>query len=738
MAKSRPNKVKKSNVAKKSSAKPQVVSTGPAKVATEQKTNETQKIAVEQKTNEAQIAVHWKEEDSLRPPASFIAQANLVDPAFVNEFREEKFPECFRHYADLLDWDSYWHTTLDTEHPPFWKWFVGGKLNVCYNCVDRHLGKYKNKAAFIFVPEPEHEAAQVLTYRELYVRVNETAAMLRDFAGLKAGDRVTIHMPMISELPITMLACARLGVVHSVVFGGFSGEACGMRAADSGSRVLIYADGYWRNGKWIEHKGNADIAIETAKKEGQEIDKVLVWRRYAGKTSSEAPMVMGRDFFVDEVLRGYAGKIVEPVSQDAEAPLFLMYTSGTTGKPKGCQHRTGGYLAYVAGTSKYYQDIHAGDVYWCMADIGWITGHSYIVYGPLALAATSVLYEGVPQFPDAGRPWRIAERLDVNIFHTSPTAIRMLRKAGPDEPAKYNYKFKHMTTVGEPIEPEVWRWYYDVVGKGNAVIVDTWWQTETGGFLCSTKPALDPMKPGSAGPAVLGIYPVIWDENGKEVKPGQNAAGNICIRNPWPGIMQTIWGDPERFTKQYYAKYCENPQSTDWRKWPYFAGDGAMISADGYYRILGRVDDVINVAGHRLGTKEIESACLTVPEIAEAAVVPVVDEIKGRVPEVYISVKPGVKTNKQVIDKVTSTIEAMIGKIARPKRIHVVPDMPKTRSGKIMRRVLAAISNRMHTGDITTLANPDIVEQIRELVQGREATELSEGPADIKLFGEES
>jgi acetyl-CoA synthetase len=414
-----------------------------------------------------------------------------------------------------------------------------------------------------------------------------------------------------------------------------------------------------------------------------------------------------------------------------------MYTSGTTGKPKGCQHRSGGYLAYAAGTSKYYQDIHPVDVYWCMADIGWITGHSYIVYGPLALAATSVLYEGVPQFPDAGRPWRIAQRLDVNIFHTSPTAIRMLRKAGPEEPAKYNYKFKHMTTVGEPIEPEVWRWYYDVVGKGNAAIVDTWWQTETGGFLCSTKPALDPMKPGSAGPAVLGIYPVIWDENGKEVKPGQNAAGNICIRNPWPGIMQTIWGDPERFTKQYYAKYCKNPQSTDWRDWPYFAGDGAMISADGYYRILGRVDDVINVAGHRLGTKEIESACLTVPEIAEAAVVPVVDEIKGRVPEVYISIKPGVKTNKQIIDKVTQTIETMIGKIARPKRIHVVPDMPKTRSGKIMRRVLAAISNRMHTGDITTLANPDIVEQIRELVQGREATALNEGPADIKLFGEE-
>jgi acetyl-CoA synthetase len=339
---------------------------------------------------------------------------------------------------------------------------------------------------------------------------------------------------------------------------------------------------------------------------------------------------MDRDYFVDDVLKDYRNQIVEPVSQDAEAPLFLMYTSGTTGKPKGCQHRTGGYLAYVAGTSKYYQDIHPEDVYWCMADIGWITGHSYIVYGPLALGATSVLYEGVPQFPDAARPWRIAERLDVNIFHTSPTAIRMLRKAGGDEPKKYNYHFKHMTTVGEPIEPEVWRWYYETVGKGEAVIVDTWWQTETGGFLCSTKPALDPMKPGSAGPPVLGIYPVIWDENGEEVKPGSGKAGNICIRNPWPGIMQTIWGSSDRFVNQYYKKYCKNPKSKDWRDWPYYAADGAVLPADGYYRILGRVDDVINVAGHRLGTKEVESACLSIPEIAEAAVVPVVDEIKGR------------------------------------------------------------------------------------------------------------
>src|SRR5690242_9391388 len=711
---------------------------GAATVATPRQKLSTKDLKKGQKLSEAQIAVHWKEEQSYRPSKKFIAQANLADPAFVKKFSEKHFPECFNHYASLLDWDKPWRKTLDTSNPPFWKWFVGGKLNACYNCVDRHLGKHKNKAAIIFVPEPETESPVVITYQELYKRVNEVAAMLRDFAGLKTGDRVTIHMPMIPELPITMLACARLGVVHSVVFGGFSGEACGLRAADSGSRVLIYADGYWRNGKLVDHKAAAEIAVKTAEKEGQHIDKVLVFKRYSGKYSSETPMLTNRDYFIDEVLKEYRGKTIEPVSQDAEAPLFLMYTSGTTGKPKGCQHRTGGYLAYVTGTAKYYQDIHPEDVYWCMADIGWITGHSYIVYGPLSLAATSVLYEGVPQFPDVGRPWRIAERLDVNIFHTSPTAIRMLRKAGAEEPKKHNYHFKHMTTVGEPIEPEVWQWYYDVVGKREAVIVDTWWQTETGGFLCSTKPALDPMKPGSAGPPALGIYPVIWDEEGKEIKAGSNAAGNICIRNPWPGIMQTIWGDPDRFTRQYYKKYNRDAKSKDWRDWPYYAADGAVLAADGYYRILGRVDDVINVAGHRLGTKEVESACLTISEIAEAAVVPAVDEVKGRVPVVYVSLKPGLQPSKAVQEKVTVTIETMIGKIARPKNIHIVLDMPKTRSGKIMRRVLAAIENRMDTGDITTLANPDIVEQIRVQVQGRDAGKLQEGPEDIKRFGQES
>jgi acetyl-CoA synthetase len=687
--------------------------------------------------SEAQIAVHWKEEDYFYPPQTFIAQANLKDPGVRERFREERFPECFTEYAEMLTWYERWHTVLDTGDPPFWKWFVGGKLNVSFNCIDRHLGQHKNKAALIAVPEPEEEPPVAITYQELYVRVNELAAVLRNFAGLKAGDRVTIHMPMVAELPITMLACARLGVIHSVVFGGFSGEACGLRAADSGSRVLICADGYYRSGKMIDHKANADIAVASAEKAGQKIDKVLVWKRYPGKYSSATPMLGGRDFFVDELLKDYRGARVEPVPMDAEAPLFLMYTSGTTGKPKGCQHRTGGYLAYVAGTSNYIQDIHPEDVYWCMADIGWITGHSYIVYGPLALAATSVIYEGVPVYPDPGRPWRIARQLDVNIFHTSPTAIRMLRKAGPDEPKKYAYRFKHMTTVGEPIEPEVWKWYHSVVGKGEAVIVDTWWQTENGGFLCSTKPALDPMKPGSAGPGVPGIFPIIYDEKGEEVKAGSGKAGNICIRNPWPGIFQTIWGDRERFVRQYYSKYCKNPKSKDWRDWPYFAADGAVLAADGYFRILGRVDDVINVAGHRLGTKELESACLTIPEVAEAAVVPVVDEIKGRVPEIYIALKPGYSPSKEITDKTVATLETMIGKIARPKKVHIVPDMPKTRSGKIMRRVLAAISNRLDTGDITTLANPDVVEQIRQSVQGKEKVQIQEGPEDVKQFGKE-
>ena len=664
----------------------------------------------------SEIAVHWQEEELIQPPPAFIAQANMADPAAFERFGPRNWPDSFREYADLLDWDRYWHTTVDTSNPPFYNWWVGGRLNASYNCVDRHLAEHRNKAALIFVPEPEDEPHEAVTYQELWVRVNEFAAVLRE-AGLKAGDRVTLHMPMVPELPVTMLACARLGVVHSQVFGGFSGAACGDRIVDSESRALITSDAYWRAGRLIDHKGKADIAVRRAAEAGHTVDKVLVWRRYPGQFHSETPMAGGRDYFVDDLLAEHRGERVDPVSLPSEAPLFIMYTSGTTAMPKGCQHSTGGYMSYVAGTTKYYLDIHPEDVYWCMADIGWITGHSYIVYGPLSIAATTVVFEGAPNFPDAGRPWRIAEQLGVNIFHTAPTAIRMLRKFGPDEPAKYDFQFKHMTTVGEPIEPEVWRWYYDKIGKGRAVIVDTWWQTETGGFIGTTLPALQGMKPGSCGPGALGIQPVVLNDDGQPVSPG--SAGNICIANPWPGMMQTIYGDPDRFIETYYAKFAKL-DSKDWRDWPYVTGDGATMSEDGYIRILGRVDDVINVAGHRLGTKELESAALTVPAVSEAAAVPAYDELKGRVPELYVSLQPGYD-GSDVEDQVKKTINELIGPIARPAHVWVTSDLPKTRSGKIMRRVVAAISNFMDPGDTTTLANPEIVEEIDRQVREAKA-----------------
>jgi acetyl-CoA synthetase len=668
-------------------------------------------------TSEAQIAVHWQEEGYYYPSTEFIAQANMTDKSIYERFSLENFPNCFKEYADLLDWYQYWDEILDTSDAPCYKWFRGGKINASFNCIDRHLKKNKNKTAIHFVPEPLQDKYEHITYRELYVRVNEFAALLRDFAGLKRGDRVTLHMPMVPELPITMLACARLGVIHSQVFGGFSGTACADRIVDSGSRVLITMDAYYRSGTLLDHKQNADVAVAQAAKSGQAVEKVLVWQRYPGKYSAKTPMVDGRDVFVNDQLKTYYGARVEPERMNAEEPLFLMYTSGTTGKPKGCQHGTGGYLAYVTGTSKYVQDIHPEDVYWCMADIGWITGHSYIVYGPLALGASTVIYEGVPTYPDAGRAWRIAQDLDVNIFHTAPTAIRALRKIGPDEPAKYDYHFKHMTTVGEPIEPAVWKWYHQVVGKGEAIIVDTWWQTETGGFLCSTLPAIMPMKPGSAGPGMPGIHPITYDDEGNVVPRGVGKAGNICIQNPWPGMFQTIWGDRQRFVDTYFARYCKDPGSKDWRDWPYLTGDAAVQAEDGYVRILGRIDDVINVSGHRLGTKEIESAALVVPEVAEAAVVPVNHEIKGKEPDLYIALKPGFEGSDAMAKKISDAVCDQIGKIAKPRKVWIVKDMPKTRSGKIMRRVLGALSNKRDVGDVMTLANPEIVEEIKKMVQ---------------------
>jgi acetyl-CoA synthetase len=699
----------------------------------------------EKEYSEAQIAVHWKEEEYYPPPEDMAKQANAGDKEILERFAPDNFPDCFVEYAEMLTWDKKWDQVVDTSDPPFFKWWVGGKLNACTNCVDRHLEERGNKNALIWVPELEEDEVQEITYSDLHRRVNEFAALLRDFAGVKAQDRVTFHLPMVPELPVSMLACARLGVIHSEVFGGFSGTACGQRMGDAKSTILVTMDAYYRGGKLIDHKVKADEAIEAAKKEGIEVDKVLVWRRIPGEYHSESEMVEGRDYFIDEVLKDYQGKEVEPESMAAEDTLFLMYTSGTTGRPKGAQHSIGGYLSYVTGTSKYYQDIHPDDVYWCFADIGWITGHSYIVYGPLALGTTSVMYEGLPTFPDAGRPWRIAEKLGVDIFHTAPTTIRMLRKVGPDEPGKYDYHFKAMTTVGEPIEPDVWRWYYKVVGKEKAAITDTWWMTETGGFMGSTLPGLQPMKPGSCGPACLGIQLAIYDEDRNEIPKGTDKAGYICVSNPWPGRMLTVWGQDERFIDTYYKRFCKDENSKDWRDWPFMCGDGAVQAEDGYFRILGRIDDVINVAGHRLGTKELESAAIEVDEVAEAAAVPVVDETRGKIVEMYISLKPEHEGQDDIAQKVSQQIVKDIGSIARPKNVWIVPDMPKTRSGKIMRRVIAGISNFADVGDTSTLANPEVVDEIREKVQaakrekGEQPKELSaKEKEEIASYGEGS
>lgn len=665
---------------------------------------------------EREIDVHWREEKLIPASPEFIRQANCVDPAIYDRMALENFPECYREYADLLSWDQHWSQIFDGSGAPFWKWFVGGQINAAYNCVDRHLAEHGSKTAMYFVPEIETEPIVSITYQELWVKVNEFAALLRDFCGLKRGDRATLHMPMAPEAVVSMLACARLGVIHNLVFSGFSGKACGYRIADSKSSVLITMDAYYRGGKLIDHLEKVEAAANEAEKLGTTLDKVLVWQRRPGESSTSTSMVDGRDQIVNELLAKHQGKIVPPERLEATDGLFIMYSSGTTGNPKGCLHAVGGYLSWAAGTTRNVLDVQPKDVYWCMADIGWITGHTYIVYGPLALGATSVIYEGLPNYPDAGRPWRVAEKLGVNIFHTSPTAIRALRRAGADEPKKYNYDFKLMCTVGEPIEPESWRWYYETVGKGRAAIVDTWWQTETGGHMIATLPAIKPMKPGSAGPGLPGVHPVIYDDSSSEIMAGSGSAGNLCIRNPWPGLMQTIWGDPSRYRKNYYERHCKNKDSKQWQDWPYFAGDGAMQSADGYIRILGRIDDVINTAGHRLGAKEIESAALTVPEVAEAAVIAVPDEIKGQMPELYVALHMGVTGSDALAQKISRAIEEEISPIARPRRVWIVPDMPKTRSGKIMRRVLAALSVGKDPGDITTLANPDVVELIRDLV----------------------
>jgi acetyl-CoA synthetase len=616
------------------------------------------------------------EERTFDPPASFVAQANLTDPEVYDRF-DTGWPDAYAEYAELLDWDRRWDEVLDASNPPFYRWFVGGRLNASFNCVDRHLEARGDQVAYHWVGEDRAERA--LTYRDLHRQVNEWAAMLQGL-GVREDDVVTIHLPMVPELPIAMLACARIGAPHSVVFGGFSANALASRIDDAQSRFLITIDGYYRRGKMLDHKAKADEALEHA---DTEVEAVIVCTREEAPAES-LRLEAGRDYLAKTLLERHAGDVVEPVSRDASDILFLMYTSGTTGQPKGVQHSTGGYLAYATATSQYVLDIKPDDVYWCMADIGWITGHSYIVYGPLALGTTSIMFEGAPDYPSRDIVWQIAEEKGVGLFHTSPTAIRMFMKWGPEHVDEHELDFRLMVTVGEPIQPSAWQWYYDHVGRGEAVIVDTWWQTETGGHVIVGLPALRKMRPGHAGRPLPGIDARIVDDEGKEVPPGSNKAGNLVLCRPWPGMLMTLYGNDGRFIEEYWARFSDT-QSNDWREWRYRTGDGAYV-VDGDFRIMGRLDDVINVAGHRLGTMELESAVQTVEDVAEAAVAVRRDQEKGQVPEVYAILREGAE-REGVEQRIVAAIEEEIGKFARPRRVHVVDDLPKTRSGKIMRRM---------------------------------------------------
>ena len=658
-----------------------------------------------------ELEARLTEQDYFRPPTDFVGQANVTDPGIHDRF-DENYPEAFEEYAELLDWDEHWDQVLDDSNPPFYGWFTGGKLNASYNCIDRHLDERKNQAALIW-EGTDAEESETITYQDLYNRVNEMAASLKD-VDVREDDVVTCHLPMLPALPVTMLACARIGAPHSEVFAGFSAQALADRIDDADSDVVVTCDGYYRRGEFLNHKEKCDEALEAAE---SDVDTVLLWTR---EDELHPDVEIGEDdpyVLVDDLLADNKRARVDPVSRDAEDPLFLMYTSGTTGQPKGCQHRTGGYLAYATATSKNVLDIKPEDTYWCAADIGWITGHSYIVYGPLALGTTSVMYEDTPDHPHKGRIWEIAERYDVDIFHTSPTAVRMFMKWGEEYVQDYDFDFRHMTTVGEPIQPEAWLWYYKYIGDEDAAIVDTWWQTETGGHLITNLPALDDMKPGSAGKAVPGIQPAIYDDNGEPIEAASGRAGNLVIEKPWPGMLQTVYGNDERFIEEYWQDFSDT-DSSDPEDWVYKAGDGAVHAQDGYYRVLGRLDDVMNVAGHRLGTMELESAVAEVEDVAEAAVASREDAEKGEVPDVYVVVREGIEESDAVRDRIVTAVEDEIGKFARPANVIFCDDLPKTRSGKIMRRILENISNGEELGNTTTLRDPSVPERIRDQVQG--------------------
>ncbi|MCP4594141.1 MAG: acetate--CoA ligase [bacterium] len=633
------------------------------------------------------------EQREFPPPAEFAAKA-VVSGDGLHRKGQDDYQAFWEEHARELDWYQPWDTVLNWT-PPHAKWFEGGKLNITHNCLDRHLGTWRrNKAALIW--EGENGEVRTLTYQQLHGEVCRFAAALKGL-GVTRGDRVAIYLPMIVEAVVAMLACARIGAIHSVVFGGFSPESLADRINDSSCKVLITADGGWRRGAILPLKNEADKALEKTPC----VEHVIVVKRPAGEPFP-CRIKGGRDHWYHRLMESAANDC--PAEEmDAEDVLYILYTSGTTGKPKGIVHTTGGYSVGTYATSKYVFDLRDDDVFWCTADIGWVTGHSYVVYGPLQCGATVLIYEGAPDHPEQDRFWELVARHRVNVFYTAPTAIRAFMKWGDHLPAKYDLSsLRLLGTVGEPINPEAWMWYHEHIGGRRCPIVDTWWQTETGAIMISGLPGVSTMKPGHAGTPFPGIEATILDEQGNEVRTG---SGLLAITKPWPSMLRTIWGDDERYVQTYFTK---------WDAQTYFPGDGAKRDAKGNYLILGRVDDVLNVAGHRIGTMEVESALVDHPAVVESAVVGRKHDIKGEAIVAFVTLGGGRSLDDALRYDLKAHVVQKIGAIARPEEIIFASDLPKTRSGKIMRRLLRDVAEGRVLGDTTTLADGAVVEQLRE------------------------
>ncbi|MEM7146492.1 MAG: acetate--CoA ligase [Verrucomicrobiota bacterium] len=646
------------------------------------------------------IESHLDENRVFTPPASFAERARIQNLADYQKLYQESIddPESFwNREASELTWQKPWDQVLDWSNPPFAKWFVGGQTNISQNCLDRHLeGPRRDKKAIIWEGEPGD--IRTLTYAELHAEVCRFANVLKQ-NNINKGDRVIIYMPMVPEAAIAMLALARVGAIHSVVFGGFSADSIRDRIEDSGATAVITADGGWRRAKIVPLKENVDNALKGAGTE--QVEKVIVLRR----TEQEVNMKEGRDvWWHEEMDRADADCPPEP--HDAEDPLFILYTSGSTGKPKGILHTTGGYMVGTYVTTKYIFDIQEDDIYWCTADVGWVTGHSYIVYGPLANGATLLMYEGAPNEPDFGRFWKIVQDHKVTIFYTAPTAIRAFIKAGDELPNKYDLStLRLLGTVGEPINPEAWIWYHRVIGGERCPIVDTWWQTETGAIMISPLPGATPTKPGTATLPCFGIDAAVVDETGNETPP--NEGGKLVVRKPWPSMLRTLWGDDKRFVETYWDEYKEQGF--------YLAGDGARRDDDGYFWIVGRLDDVLNVSGHRLGTAEVESALVSHKTVAEAAVVGRPHEVKGQGVVAFVTLKSGVEPSDDLNQELRNHVGQAIGAIAKPDEIRFAAALPKTRSGKIMRRLLKEIcAGGEVSGDTTTLEDFTVIANLQE------------------------